>query len=422
MMGATTVSDKTILVIGGGISGITAAVEAAEVGHEVILVEKEAYLGGQVARMNQYFPKLCPPTCGLEINFRRLRNNPRVTIYTLAQVEKISGQPGQYDVTLKVRPRYVTGRFTFDDSYAEPLSSERVNDFNLGMDKTKALYLPHEMAFPSRYVLDADALSSQDRDALKGKAPEGAIDWDQKPETVSVKASAIVVATGWRPYDAQKLDNLGFGKVKNVVTNMMMERLCAGNGPTAGELKRPSDGKTPSKVAFVQCAGSRDENHLPYCSAVCCMGSLKQARYVREKCPDAEVTIFYIDIRTIGRLEKFYYELLGDEKVSFVKGKAAGITEDSAGNPVVEVEDILGGGKLTDTFDMVVLATGLVPNGLEGVDLPAGVTLDDYGFMVGGASTGIVGAGCAKRPVDVSRAVRDATGAALKAIQTARKG
>jgi quinone-modifying oxidoreductase subunit QmoA len=417
------VSEQRILVIGGGISGITAALEAAEVGHEVVLVEKEAYLGGQVVRMNQYFPKLCPPTCGLEVNFRRIRQNPRLTVHTLAEVTQISGDAGNYDVTIKVRPRYVTGKYALDYSHTDAVTAERDNEFNYGMDKTKALYLPHEMAYPHQFVVDDRAISSQDRQALGEKLPAGAVDMDMAEQTINLKVGSIIVATGWKPYDATKLDTLGFGKVPNVITNMMMERLCAVNGPTAGELKRPGDGQAPKTVAFVQCAGSRDENHLPYCSAVCCMGSLKQARYVREKCPEAKVTIFYIDIRTVGRLEKFYYDLLSDENVSFVKGKVAGITEDAATkSPIVEVEDTLGGAKITEPFDMVVLATGIVPN-LVDAKLPVNLTCDDYGFIVNGTDAkGIFAVGCAKRPAYVARSVRDATGGALKAVQTLRKG
>ena len=161
-------------------------------------------------------------------------------------------------------------------------------------------------------------------------------------EEIEVEVGAVIVATGWRPYDATKLDNLGFGQYPNVITNVMMERLAAAGGPTGGEIVRPSDGKKAENVAFVQCAGSRDENHLPYCSAVCCMASLKQARYLREKNENSKATVFYIDIRTVGRLEKFYYDMLDDEKVSFVKGKVAKITEEPGSQDLIlDVEDTL---------------------------------------------------------------------------------
>ncbi|MHC4473984.1 MAG: CoB--CoM heterodisulfide reductase iron-sulfur subunit A family protein [Planctomycetota bacterium] len=411
-------SAKPILIIGGGIAGMTAAVEAAEIGHHVILVEKEAFLGGRVMRTHRYFPKMCPPTCGFEINVRRIRRSPRIAVHTLATVEAISGQAGDFKARIKVRPRYVTGEHALDESIAERLSSERDNDFNFGMDKTKALYLPHDMAYPPDYVIDRAALSDADAKILEEVCPAGAVDLSMAEEEIEVEVGAVILATGWKPYDADKLDNLGFGQHENVITNVMMERLASRGGPTGGEIVRPSDGNKPANVAFVQCAGSRDENHLPYCSAVCCMGSLKHVRYLRESNEDAKATVFYIDIRTIGRLEKFYYDMLEDENVSFVKGKVAKIDEDPAThNLTLDVEDTVAGQSLHESFDMVVLATGIMPNS-AGVDLSFDLEFDEYGFLSG--ETGVDGvyvAGCARRPCDVSRTTKDSTAAALKAVQ-----
>ncbi len=409
---------KPILVVGGGIAGMTAAVEAAEVGYRVILVEKEAYLGGRVLRMHRYFPKMCPPTCGFEINARRIRQNPRITVHTLATVEELSGTKGDFTARIKVRPRYVTGERSLDDSIAEQLTSERDNDFNYGMDRTKALYLPHDMAYPAVHVLDREALSDADTETLVSICPPGSIDLKMTEEEIKVEVGAVIVATGWRPYDVAKLDNLGGGQFPNVLTNVVMERLAARGGPTGGEINRPSDGKPAQKIAFVQCAGSRDENHLPYCSAVCCMGSLKQARYVREKNEEAKVTVFYIDIRTIGSLEKFYYDMLEDENVSFIKGKVAKIGEDPESKDLLlDVEDTISGEKLHQQFDLVVLATGVVPSTVD-VKIPFELTYDEYGFIDGSTDVeGVYPVGCAKRPCDVSRATKDSAAAALKAVQ-----
>jgi quinone-modifying oxidoreductase subunit QmoA len=414
---------KAILVIGGGIAGITAAVDAAEVGYPVILVEREAYLGGRVVRMYRYFPKMCPPTCGFEINVRRIRHNPRITVHTLATVEEIAGSAGSFKARIKTRPRYVTGEYSLDDSIAGQLASERDDDFNYGMNKTKALYLPHTMAYPHACVIDREALSDADAAKLREICPGGAIDLDMTEKEFEVEVGAIIVATGWRPYDASKLDNLGFGQYPNVVTNVMMERLASGEGPTSGDIVRPSDGKKAENVAFVQCAGSRDENHLPYCSAVCCMGSLKQARYVREKNEGSRVTIFYIDIRTTGREEKFYYDLLEDAKVSFVKGKAAKITEEpDSQNLILDVEDTLSREKLRESFDLVVLATGVVPDTAD-LEIPFELKYDEYGFIDGESEVdGVYAAGCAKQPCDVTRTTKDSTAAALKAIQCIKRG
>lgn len=398
---------------------MTAALEAAEVGYPVILVEKEAYLGGRVMRMHRYFPKMCPPTCGFEINVRRIKQNPRITVHTLATLEKFSGVAGNFKARIRIRPRYVTGEHYLDESMAEKMTSERIDDFNMDMCKTKALYMPHEMAYPHAFVIDREALSETDAQNLLQASPPGAIDLNMEEESIEVKVGAVIVATGWKPYDAAKLDNLGFGRCENVITNVMMERLAAGGGPTEGRIIRPSDGKPAENVAFVQCAGSRDENHLPYCSAVCCMASLKQARYVREKNENSKATIFYIDIRTIGRLEKFYYNMLEDENVSFIKGKVAEINEDASNkNLILSVEDTLSRENMHKGFDMVVLATGIVPNA-PGASLPLELKYDEYGFIAGETEVdGVYATGCATHPCDVSRATKESTSAALKAIQS----
>jgi quinone-modifying oxidoreductase subunit QmoA len=402
---------------------MTAAVEAAEVGHRVVLVEKEAFLGGRVVRTHRYFPKMCPPTCGYEINVRRIRQSPRITVHTLATVESITGEAGAFRAKIRVRPRYVTGEHSLDDAVVESLASERDNEFNMGMDKTKALYMPHDMAYPHVHVLDRDALSDADAETLKNACPAGAIDLDMTERQIDIDVGAVIVATGWRPYDAAKLDTLGFGRYPNVITNVMMERLAALGGPTGGKIVRPSDGKPAQNVAFVQCAGSRDENHLPYCSAVCCMASLKQARFLREQNEDAKATVFYIDIRTIGYLEKFYYDMLEDENVSFVKGKVARIGEEAGSRDLtLDVEDTLSGQALHESFDLVVLATGVVPNTAD-VKIPFELKYDAYGFVDGSTDVkGVYAAGCAKRPCDVSRTTKDSTAAALKAIQCLERG
>jgi quinone-modifying oxidoreductase subunit QmoA len=406
---------KPILVIGGGIAGVTTAIEAAEAGCHAILVEKAAHLGGRVARMHQYFPKLCPPSCGLEINLRRLRENPRVTVLTLAEVEGISGSPGDYEVTVRLSPRFVTEACTLCGKCAEACTAERRDEFNYGLSKTKAAYLPFATAYPARYVIDRAACASGCQ-ACKPACLYNAIDLEQSVEKKTFRVAAVVAATGWAPYDATKIENLGFGKYPNVVTNVLMERIAALDGPTGGRILRPSDGKAPQTVAFVQCAGSRDENHLPYCSAVCCAASIKQATYVRTLDPQALATIFYIDVRTLGRLEEFYSTVAADDKVRFVKGKVAKVEEQPGTHDLlVTAEDVLRGKKQTQRFDLVVLATGIVPQ-TDG--LPKEFTLDEFRFLIAPeGSEGIYGAGCACRPEEVTATVQHATGAALKALQ-----
>jgi quinone-modifying oxidoreductase subunit QmoA len=412
---------RPILVIGGGIAGMTAAVEAAEAGYRVVLVEKEPCLGGRVVRMHRYFPKMCPPACGFEINTRRIRQNPRITVHMLATVEEITGARGRFKARLRVRPSYVTGKRPVDDSLLSRLTSERPDDFNYGMARTKALFLPHDLGYPPGYVLDRDAVSDADAAILREGA-DGAVDLEMAEREVEVEAGAVIVATGWRPYDAARLDNLGFGRFPNVVTNVMMERLAADGGPTGGKILRPSDGRPATNVAFVQCAGSRDDNHLPYCSAVCCMASLKQARYVREKNAGSRVTVYYIDIRAVGRHERFYSDLLGDERVSFVKGKVAEIVEDPGTRDLtMTLEDTFVREKRHPSADLVVLATGMVPNA-DAARIPFELKYDRYGFADGATSVdGVYVAGCARHPCDVSRTTKDATAAALKAIHCLRR-
>jgi len=414
-------AENKVLVVGGGFSGLTAAVEAAEAGSDVIIVEKNPYLGGRVTQLNKYFWKMCPPNCGLEIQYKRIKNNGQVTIYTMAEVGAISGSEGNFEVTINIKPRFVNDKCVACNKCAEACDIERPNDFDFGMSKTKAAYLPHNQAFPLQYVID----DKYCKGAACGKCAEAckydAIHLDMKPQTVKVKVGAVVMATGWNPYDATKMDNLGFGTVQNVITNMMMERLAAPNGPTGGKIVRPSDGKEVKNIAFVQCAGSRDENHLPFCSYICCLASIKQATYIRELYPDSKAKIFYIDMRTPGLYEnRFYTKIKEDQNVSFLKGKVAKVEQAQNGDVKVTAEDIHGGGKITETFDMVVLATGMQPTARSLAS--AGIAVTDDGFVDQATlPKGIYATGTLKTPVDVARSAQDATGVVMKSIMSLRR-
>ncbi|MCF8230398.1 MAG: FAD-dependent oxidoreductase [Bacteroidales bacterium] len=398
-----------ILVIGGGISGITTAIEIAEVGHEVVLVEKLPYLGGQVIKFYEYFPKLCPPYCGLEINFKRMRENPRIKYFTSSTVQKISGEKGNYQAIIRHDAQLVSNNCTACGACVTVCPVERENEYNYSLDKTKAIYLPHELAFPFKFTIDENVCKKHGCAKCVKVCDYNAIDLDAQPTTAEMKFSSVVFATGWRPYDANKLEILGFGKHPDIITNVMFERFSAPNGPTKGKLIKPSDGEVPKNVIFVQCAGSRDENHLPYCSAVCCSASLKHALIVRKRIPDARVRIFYIDLRVTGRNEDFLNRVKEDESIELIRGKA-GKVEMKGKDIYVIAEDIAAGRRLKTKADLVVLATGIVPSAVESMDNGTEGFLDHL-------QNGYIASGCAKRPMDVSASLKDATAAALKAIQ-----
>jgi quinone-modifying oxidoreductase subunit QmoA len=338
-------------------------------------------------------------------------------------MEKVTGSPGNYNVSIKLNPRYVNENCTCCGACAEACQTEISNEFNFGMDKTKGAYLPHEMAFPYRYVISPQIIGTEDADKCKQACAYDAVDLEMQPKTLDLNVGAIVWATGWEPYDASKIDNLGFGQYPNIITNMMLERLAAPNGPTKGQILRPSDNQAPKSVAFVQCAGSRDENHLPYCSYICCMASLKHATYIREQYPDTKVYIFYIDMRAPGyRYEKFYEKVKADENVEFIKGKVAAVEDGGSGQVTVVAEDAVSGQKLYQTVDMVVLATGMQPTAAN-AKLPASdLNYTDDGFIINDLDKGgMFATGCANRPADVMMSNQNATGIALKAIQTMMK-
>ena len=354
----------------------------------------------------------------MEINFKRIKSNPLITYYTMAEVAEVRGGEGAYEVKVKIRPRFVNERCTACGKCGEVCKMEVPNPFNYGMDRIKAAYLPREMAFPQRYVLAPEVIGTEDAKRCQEACAYDAIDLTMAPQTIELKVASIVVATGWEPYDAARIDNLGFGKATNVINNVMMERLAAVNGPTGGRIVRPSDGKEVKSIAFCQCAGQRDENHLPFCSRVCCLASLKQAHYVRNQYPDSKVYLFYIDLRAMGRNEDFLAKIQADENVKLIKGKIAKVAEDpNTKDVIVEAEATAAGAISRLQVDMLVLATGMVPSTAREKIPGIAAGYDAYGFILD--TPGVYGAGCVKRPLDVSTSVQDATGAALKAIQSA---
>jgi len=412
-------TNETILVVGGGISGMTAAIEAAECGKQVILVEKNPAVGGRVSQLYKYFPKLCHPSCGLEINLRRLKANKNVRLLTMTEVAEVSGETGNYSVTLKTMPRYVNENCTACGACADVVDAEFDSEHNYGLSKRKGAYLPNLMAFPQRYVLDPRIIGTPDATKAKEACKYDAIDLDMQEETNTITVGAIIWATGWKPYDANKIQPYGYDRIANVITSVEFERMMDPHGPTGGKLLRPSDGKEAKDIAFIQCAGSRDRNYLMHCSRICCMASLKQTTYVREQYGDeGKSSVYYIDIRAIDRIDDFYQNVQADENVTFIKSKVAKIEEDKAtGNPVLHGVNTEGYHRYATPHDLVVLAIGMEPSVPAG-DFPIKVTVNENGFIEQDEANGaIFAAGCSADALDVNRAVQNATASALRAIQ-----
>ena len=416
-------TNQTILVVGGGISGMTAALEAAECGKDVVLLEKNPTLGGRTALLYRYFPKLCHPTCGLEINLRRIKSNSRLRVLTLAEVTAITGGRGDYTATVKLTPRYVNENCTACGACADAVTTLIDNPSNYNLNRMKAAYLPHAMAYPQRYVLDPSIIGSPEAEKAKAACKYSAIDLDMKEQTIQIRAGAVIWATGWKPYDAAKIQPYGYDRFANVITSVEFERLADPHGPTGGKILRPSDGKEAKNVAFIQCAGSRDENHLRHCSRICCMASLKQTSYVRESFgTEGKSTIYYIDIRAIDRFEEFYAMVKSDPRVKFIKSKVANVTEDGKTKDVIlHGVDTEGYHRYANTHDLCVLAIGMEPT-VNAANIPAEIIADSSGFIEASPEgSGLFGAGCATNALDVNRAVQSATAAALRAIQVVNK-
>ncbi len=404
-----------LLVVGGGITGLSAAVEAAEAGCGVVLVEAAPFLGGRVAQMHQYFPKLCPPLCGIELNLRRFRTSSRILVLTLAEVTEATERRGALRVTVVRRPRFVGDGCSACGQCVEACPAERRHDLDLGMRSTKAIYLPHPAATPTRYAIDREACLGPTCALCAAACPHGAIDLSMEARELEMDVQAVIWATGWDPYDPSSLRELGYGAHPDIITSLMLERLAASDGPTRGRILCPSDGRVPRRVAFIQCAGSRDQSHLPYCSAVCCLATAKQARYLRAAHPEVEIAVYSIDRRAQGTSERFLTETAEDPRVRYVSGKVGAVTVDE-GSPVVEFEDVTSGRRGAESVDLVVLATGITPvrrrSGAE-----RWLARDSDGFLLGEQPSPChFVAGCARQPQDVASCVRDATRAVARAL------
>jgi quinone-modifying oxidoreductase subunit QmoA len=297
------------------------------------------------------------------------------------------------------------------------------SEYDYGMKQRKGAYLPFNMAYPQRYVIDPRMIGTPDADKAKAACKYGAVDLDMQEKETTLTVGAVIWATGWRPYDADKIQPYGHDRYENVVSSVEFERMLDPFGPTGGKILRPSDGKEAKNVAFIQCAGSRDRNHLKHCSRICCMATLKQTTYLREKFgDDFKASVYYIDIRAIDRIDDFYRKVQEDPNVTFVKSKVASITLDKAtGNPVLNGVDTEGYHRYANPHDLVVLAVGMEPSVPKNA-FPMEVVVNEEGFIEQDkANGGIFAAGCSSDALDVNRAVQSATASALRAIQVVNR-
>ncbi|MFP3984957.1 MAG: 4Fe-4S binding protein [Candidatus Bathyarchaeia archaeon] len=415
-------SSREILIIGGGIAGITAALQLGYLGYKVHLVEKKPSVGGNMAKLTKVFPTLDCAQCILTPRMAEVGRNPNVRLLTYAEVQDVKGRPGNYEVKVFMKPRGVdTEKCRNCGVCAKVCPVTTPDEFNEGLSQRKAAYIDFPQAVPSAYVIDFDACTK----CLKCQqlCPAKAINLEDKGKTVDLKVGAIIMATGYELYDANMLKNYGYGVYKDVITMMDLERLTSAAGPTEGYVKK-ADGGDVKKMAIVLCAGSRDKNYIPYCSRICCMYSLKQA-FVLKKMLGIDVHVYYIDIRATGKgYEELYWR---DEEagVVFTKGRVAEIWKNKNGNLVVLAEDTLMGEVKEEEFDLVALATPMVPPlDLKGLAGRMKLSLGEEGFIqekhpkldpVESLKTGIFACGCALSPKDVRDTVSDALAAASKA-------
>jgi len=390
---------KSVLVIGGGIAGMQAAEDLADMGFQVYIVEKEPFLGGLAAKAVRFFPTddcaICiqSPTTDLKTVTHTSRKCvyrsgfseiPNLNVLTNAKVVKVEGGPGNFHVTVERKPRYVNEKKCVACDLCTSVCPVEVPDeYDAKLSKRKAIYINKPLVYPPAYVIDAKACKFHECAKCVAVCPTKAIELDQKPEFVTLNVGSIIVATGFREYDPSVIKEYHYGEYPDVITHLELARMLDAFGPTNGVPVRPSDRKPAKRIAFVQCVGSRDRRWNPYCSSICCMISLKHATLIKSAFPDADVTICYIDIRTTGREHEYYYEKAREMGVKFVKGRPSEIIHDPATNTlVVEVEDELLRRLLELEADLVVLATAMVPSeDTKELAQILGLELDQDGFF-----------------------------------------
>jgi heterodisulfide reductase subunit A len=418
--------DYDVVVIGGGIGGMDTALNLGDMGFKVALVEKQPSIGGKMILLSKVFPTLDCASCISTPKVAAVSHHPNIKLLTYTEVKDISKESdNKFKVKVTKKARYVHEDMCTGCKQCESKCPVVVPDqFNFGLVGRKAVYIPFSTAVPKVSLIDLDNCVLCGACERVCPTNPKSIDFSQKPEDIELNAKSVVLATGFDLFPAEKIENLTYGKSKNVITSMEMERLLAPTRPFNTVL-RPSDGKVPDKIAYVLCTGSRDRTvGNPICSQVCCMYSIKQAQLLLGALPLVDITIFYIDIRAFGKGYEEFYQQAKDMDVHFIKGKVAKITEKENGNLIVKYEDIENGGRLSEgEFDMVVLSVGLLSasSSIMSSMRNLNVTLDNQKYILSPDETlypartnlpGIYVAGTASGPKDIPDSVASAGSAA----------
>ena len=424
--------EPTSLVIGGGVAGIQAALDLAQMGFKVHLVESKPSIGGKMAQLDKTFPTGDCAICILAPKMVELSRNPNITLLSYSEVEEVKGFIGNYDVKVRRKARYVHEDKCVGCGLCSDACPVKVdNEFDLGFGKRKAVYIPFPQAVPLKFTISKeDCLHFKSGKCLLcvKACTNQAIDHSMQDEIINLKVGTIIVATGYEPYEPMKNGVYKYWEYDNVITALELERLLNASGPTGGHLIRPSDGKTPKRIAFIQCVGSRNKKiGKNYCSRVCCMVAIKNSQIIMEHEPDTEIAVYYNDIRAFGKgFEELYHRIREEYAVEFIRGRPAKLTQDpETKNIRIRAEETLLN-KITEReFDLVVLSTGLIPSeGSKKIGKILSLSLSSDGFFaeahpklrpVDTALDGVFVAGCAQSPKDIPDSVAQAKAAASSA-------